>query len=868
MRSLIKNTKGAVTVFVTLLLIPAILVSGTAVDLARIHTARSIVQDANQLAANSVLTQYNALLYDIYGLMGVAQDDPILFALLDEYISVSVFGEAHDRSMGTLQVLYGSDLSMEEVDFGNGRNLRNEDILRRQIEEYMKFRGPVLIVKEFLEAFDNNTLGEDAEIIGDKLEIDSDIAEMYDKYKELYEAIVAADKCTWAVGGIAGGSFGAMSSRLQLIRDQFVDLKRIYSDWENATESSLRNSISAHYDAILQNIVVYTVGGRRGFAWSGSEWLSYSNIDTGLNTSVENAKQQADDFKVKFDAVVNIARELDAMNSELSRKIDELERKVNEAENEELRRSFTEASGNPPMSVIESYRNILRWNNISAMASAFSEGGYSYIDNTFKPMLDEVGYRNSDNPGAGSLTRPEMAALTSYSRLALMDSVSASSSLAAVFAGFPRDKVTYHMPPGFLKFAEHPGENREFFEALTAMMSRPALEPVRIYDEQENSTGSDGEERQRNIISDLLDLVETAYTGLSNNYLGAGSIEDSDTASLERMGMREIVTLIPQALSDPVLRIIQDPLGSLQRTGDYLLLLTYGASMFSNYTTTRPESIGMSREELSEIDFPKTPSGVPISPEVNYFFQSEWEYLYSGHDNAGQNLNAITRLLFLVRLVCNYITVFSVNEVTSIVNSIRSAFSWNPILGLILGELARAAFVAAESLIDVASLRTGHKVPIIKSVGREEWVCSPRGVKNAITNLTANSSADGGSSNNERGITYSNYMILFFTAKSLVYLGRERDAATELAKRVGNLIEWNMINYTSEAGADEARMAEAIEGSHRFRLVNMKTDFSITTTVNMRMLFLSLPLAQNYFRDRGIGMQGTMPISVTDYRGY
>jgi len=62
LKNLIKNTQGAVTVFVTLLLIPAVLISGTAVDLTRIYTARSIVQDANQLAANSVLSQYNALL--------------------------------------------------------------------------------------------------------------------------------------------------------------------------------------------------------------------------------------------------------------------------------------------------------------------------------------------------------------------------------------------------------------------------------------------------------------------------------------------------------------------------------------------------------------------------------------------------------------------------------------------------------------------------------------------------------------------------------------------------------------------------------------------------------------------------------------
>ena len=93
MRKCFKDTKGAVTVFVTLLLIPAILISGSAVDLSRILTARSVMQDANQLASNSVLTQYNALLQDLYGLFGVAEDDPILGDLLDDYIKVAVFGE-------------------------------------------------------------------------------------------------------------------------------------------------------------------------------------------------------------------------------------------------------------------------------------------------------------------------------------------------------------------------------------------------------------------------------------------------------------------------------------------------------------------------------------------------------------------------------------------------------------------------------------------------------------------------------------------------------------------------------------------------------------------------------------------------------
>ncbi len=66
-----KNTKGAVTVIVTLLLIPSILISGTAVDVARFYSAKSVVQDANTLGANAMLAQYDALLKYLYGLYGI-----------------------------------------------------------------------------------------------------------------------------------------------------------------------------------------------------------------------------------------------------------------------------------------------------------------------------------------------------------------------------------------------------------------------------------------------------------------------------------------------------------------------------------------------------------------------------------------------------------------------------------------------------------------------------------------------------------------------------------------------------------------------------------------------------------------------------
>jgi hypothetical protein len=799
--------------------------------------------------------------------------------------------------MGTLQLFYGSNISMDEPLFADDKTLRNEDVLRRQIEEYMKFRAPVLLVKELIDKIVDNKLKEDTGIIEDKMALESEMAEMYEKYKELYNAIVLADRCTQAIHGIAGGHFGSVSTSLTAIRRQFAELRECYAYWEsmvfyldflNSEDppdhfaiASVRAAIAdsqAHYQSILGNISSLTAGGPRGSVWSGGRWQSTLPV-LGLNVNIANAKIQADNFKPNFDAVVTIAREIDAKNAELRRKVDDLERRINNGDcSDELREALMERQGIPPMSLIERYRDILKWHDITGMSTVFRNGGYNYIDNIHKPMLDGVRYRNVNSPGSRSLSREELAGIASNPGFRLSMHISADSSNAAFFAGFSDDSVTYKMAPGFLKFAEHPGDNRAFFQALSAMMNQPALAPVKLYDDQEEAGGKNAEEKQEGQISALLNLVETAYIGLTNNPLGAAHINDSGTPAREKLGILEIATMIPQAIRDPVINVISDPLGSMAGVGDYLLLLTYGTSAFSNYTTTRPESIGKTKDGLDEIDFPKSITGVPIRPKVNYFFQSEWEYLYSGHENAGKNLDAVTRLIFLVRLVCNYISVFGIKEVTAVVTKIQVAFAWNPPLALFLGELARAAFTAAETLVDVAALRTGHKVPLFKRPLANEWVCTPSGVKKAVSNIIASESVDNnrykddgggaGEGKKERGLTYSSYMLYFFITKAIFYVGTEPDAATELAKRTGNLIEWNMVNYQNDINADEEKMAAALEEHDRFRLVDMKTDFHLTTTVNMRMLFLSMLFAQNFSDGRGIGMPTTMPVTVTYYRGY
>ena len=867
MKTLIKNTKGAVTVFVTLLLIPAMLVSGSVVDLARIYTAGSIIQDSNQLAANAVLSQYNALLHDLYGLFGFTAGDSELEAMVNNYIEVSIFGDDwNEKGLGTFQLFYGSNLQPAELIPAQGKDLGNPDVLRRQIEEYMKFRAPVILFEELLDSLSDNKLKEDAKIVDDKLAIDSDITDLYDIYKELYEAILSADDCI-QITGVSGKNFKFISETLCAIRDVFEELKDCYRSWELSNYPDelsdydlfdAKTDFENRYDGTLENIRVLTVGGMRGYTWINGGWASYNTVK-GLTTHIEKSKIDADDFKVKFDNVLSIAREIDNRHDELSAKLAALENDLKHGEcSDELSKAFL-TPGSDGKSQIDHYREILKWKDVAGMAGAFRTSGYNYLDNVFKPMLDDVSYRNSGNLTAQSLSIDELASLASNPAFALSAEVAASASKAAYFAGFPRDNVKYHMPAGFSRFSWISKNNEDFFIYLKTMMNQPVMDPVKLYDGQGPEGSGDAKKKQTKLIDSVLELAEKAYEGLTNNPLGAQYIYDPYTQAPDKLGILDIAKLIPNALKNNVVDVIDDPLGSLGKAGDYMLLLTYCTSMFSNYTTTRPESIGKTRDDLSGVTFPNSLTGVPISPEVNYFFQSEWEYLYNGSLNAGENLNAVTKLIFIVRLICNYITVFRVSDVTAVVNGIRLAFAWCPPVGIALSELARAAFVAAETVLDVAALRGGHKVPLLKNPLNGEWLCSPRGLAEALANLASD---DESQEQDEEGLSYSHYLMFFFIANAALTNG----SGDELAARAANLIEWNVINHRNSIKADEAKMAEALESDGRFRMADMKTDFSISSTVDIRMLFLSMPMAQK-------GIDGVIPpkskaLTVTDYRGY
>ena len=72
MRFFLKN-KGSISIFLVIILVPMLTISGIIVDSSRIKLGKGVVSSAVDLTLNTSLTNYDGVLKEIYGLFAMSQ---------------------------------------------------------------------------------------------------------------------------------------------------------------------------------------------------------------------------------------------------------------------------------------------------------------------------------------------------------------------------------------------------------------------------------------------------------------------------------------------------------------------------------------------------------------------------------------------------------------------------------------------------------------------------------------------------------------------------------------------------------------------------------------------------------------------------
>lgn len=206
-----KRNEGAITVYICILISIMLVLTGVLVDGARARVAEAQVQNVTEAAANSVLANYNNILKEWFGLMAMSENNP---AVIEEelmyYLNRNLMTElgAEKKNLSDASWDYAKkffndenkyesvsfldmyDYRVEEVKALPLYNLAENEVLRAQIVDYMKYRAPEILAEEFLEKINVfKSYKKQAKVLSSKLELDKSMDEISKELAKLYEKI-------------------------------------------------------------------------------------------------------------------------------------------------------------------------------------------------------------------------------------------------------------------------------------------------------------------------------------------------------------------------------------------------------------------------------------------------------------------------------------------------------------------------------------------------------------------------------------------------------------------------------------------------------------------------------------------------------
>ncbi len=200
-----KKVNGAISLFLTIVMIALLTVNSIIVDGLRYHSGEVFLQGAVDLSSLSVLSNYDSDLLELFGVLALSQDydttkeyieylettlmvnksDTTYSEYIQEFLSDLLYNSlgADDGEIGNVLDLYRFNKIDASVD--KLYNLAEPDVLNAQIVEYMKYRAPYKLVagldgvpgKGFLETINSfETAQKVSQMSVDKIKVDESIS--------------------------------------------------------------------------------------------------------------------------------------------------------------------------------------------------------------------------------------------------------------------------------------------------------------------------------------------------------------------------------------------------------------------------------------------------------------------------------------------------------------------------------------------------------------------------------------------------------------------------------------------------------------------------------------------------------------------
>lgn len=307
-----RKSKGVISIFLVIILVPMMTVSSLFVDAGKIKLARGVAESAGDLTLNTALTDYDTVLKDMYGLFATAQSTDELYSKLEDYYrtcitSSGIEDEDADEYVNLIMSHLGtwdsneqtSDiLNMQLADFNvqkleNG-NLANATLLKKQVVDFMKYRAPINTGLSFLSSLQSFT----------NLSKETELADKRKDYYEAQQTVMENAEKAWSAlnnynksGFITDSSyFSTMKSNLESYKDKYNSIhtntiKNLYDTQDysvfNASILEFGEEVVEYDDVDTTVMMLYT----------NNEKTTKRNDYTKLTTYSEQKKATAGNLK-------------------------------------------------------------------------------------------------------------------------------------------------------------------------------------------------------------------------------------------------------------------------------------------------------------------------------------------------------------------------------------------------------------------------------------------------------------------------------------------------------------------------------------------------------------------------------------------
>lgn len=832
-----RRLKGAISIFLVIITIPTMLLSGVLIDGSRMASAKAMAQEGTDLAAASVLASYNQQLKDEFGLFALEENDPgKLKAIFEESLNATLLahgisGDAQYserlweimKTTLTGQKSYMGESFLNLYDFNIDTCtveplyvLANQEVLANQMVEYSKFRG-IYIMADRMDIF--NELGDikkeaeknqvTAEVMEDKVDTDEKNATADEALVDLRTEIDALNSAIEDVDEKKKEYLTSLEIEMEKIRIENTDTEEKlilsmggtgYKEKQTALKDAAKKACEKS-----KTVLKKAEKAKKEIEKSIKNLEKFCSRNQGKAADNENVRELLQDAennielykkeylpevqKIIDDPILNKMKQDSQIKSNLNRVMKDIDEAITKyiEEIEEIRASASEDS-EEEIEITDYYYYYLRSSESTIDANAVMSRSTT---RSYKPAIGAlVNYFISNKWNSDNLD--------------------------------PSRK--YEKPP-----SNEDDSSDKFDEEFAKKQSGKSGNP---------ETNQAGEAKQGSVD-------EAVYNSRPSKTWNPDEGKKNNTDFYNRDNdLSSSKSILNQGKHSMILDIAE-------ATRDEVLCLSYMFGTFKTRLTgvKKFSSEGMSSEDKNSFYMPKWryahPDGeldMRFTPKKdrNTVLRSEIEYLIYGNRSDAANETAVYATIFAERLANNMIAIYAdkngINPLCHSAAGVASAVTSGFVPEAVFFWIFLTAWATTETVMEMNYLISGgYRIPLIKT--NENILLN-------IDNMESLESDGQGLIENygETGVfvSYEDYLLILLLIK-----GRDKRMM-----RTEDLIEMNM-----KKGGDSD-----------FTMANSYTWIHADTKLSIRYLFGNvMPFQETYEKN---GYSGRMHFTNTIYQGY